>query len=110
LSSAAAQAGSPEVHYVPTPAWAIPPPPPTNSPNRPDAPLRFLYLDTQVRIGAEGEETYAHWRLKILSPERLKAGNLILGWIPTSDDMSCTSSSSRMTAMKPICSQRRNSR
>lgn len=48
-----------------------------------DSVVRFAYLDNQVRIASDGgEQAYTAYRLKILKPEGLAAGNVSLSWQP----------------------------
>jgi Domain of Unknown Function with PDB structure (DUF3857)/Transglutaminase-like superfamily len=71
-----------EVAYAPAPAWRAPPPEPTGAPTPEGAAYRVVYSDTQVRV-ADGEvETFAAYRLKILKPEALDVGNIVLSWQP----------------------------
>ena len=71
-----------DVRYAPPQAWVQPPPPPSDAPSPAEAPLRIVYVDNQVRIGAAGEEAYTAYRLKILKPEALPAGNIAVAWSP----------------------------
>lgn len=75
------------VRYAPTPAWVIAAPPASEAPTPPGAPARIIYMDQQVRIGARGDETYQAYRLKMLTPEALAAGNITVEWSPASEDM-----------------------
>lgn len=75
------------VHYAPVPAWITPPPPMSDAPTPPGAPVRVVYIDQQVRIGAAGQETYGAYRVKVLAPEALGIGNLVLSWTPASETL-----------------------
>lgn len=74
--------------YVPPEAWVLPPPAPAEtSPNR-GGPIRFTYFDTQVRIAPDGtEQDYTSYRMTIVKPEGLAAGNLTLTWSPDTGGM-----------------------
>lgn len=82
-----AAAASKVVQYGPPPGWIAPPPAPTTKAAPEDAPLRFGYFDTQVHVGAEGQESFWSYRLKILKPEALAAGNITATWNPATDDL-----------------------
>jgi len=86
LASAAAPAfAAPnEVAYAPPAAWVLPPPVPTDAPTSPDAPFRMIWTDQQVRLDKAGEATFYGWRMKLLKAEALPAGNLTIGWNPSS--------------------------
>jgi hypothetical protein len=87
LIGAGAHAAAPapgQVRYAPAGAWVLPAPAPTEGAVRPDAPFRFIYTDQQVRVGPAGEETYSAFRMRILKPEALQAGNVSLAWRPSS--------------------------
>jgi hypothetical protein len=71
-----------EVVYAPAPAWIAPPPEPTRSPTPEGAAFRIVYNDTQVRVADGQVESFVAYRLKILKPEALDAGNVVLSWQP----------------------------
>lgn len=53
-----------------------------------DAAARFEYLDNQVHITPDGvDQEYTAYRVKILKPEGLAAGNLTLTWQPDAGDI-----------------------
>jgi len=82
-----AQAASSVVQYGPAPTWISPPPAqsPTKAPE--GAAVQVLYVDTQTRLGADGDEFYSAYRLKILKPEALPLGNISAMWSPSADDI-----------------------
>lgn len=82
-----ARAGSRVVEYGPPPAWIAAPPKPTETPSLPGAPMRFIFADWQVRIGPNGKETYTAYRVKLLTPQGLAAGNIAAAWDPSADDL-----------------------
>lgn len=65
VTASAAVAAGPEsdVHYGPPADWVLPPPAAIDPSSASDTPLRFVYADTQTRIGPQGVETYNAWRL-----------------------------------------------
>ncbi len=85
--AANAQAASSVVQYGPAPAWVGPPPAETSATPQPGAPLRVIYSDWQTRVSATGSETYTAYRLKILTPAALAAGNISAVWSPSTDDI-----------------------
>jgi TonB family protein len=78
---------SPHVLYGPPPDWVDAPPQPTGGEAPAGAPVRFGYLDVQTRLGPEHDETHTAYRLKILTPEGLVAGNIAAAWHPSSDQL-----------------------
>ncbi|HWW55954.1 MAG TPA: DUF3857 domain-containing transglutaminase family protein [Sphingopyxis sp.] len=76
------QAATNEVGYGAAPAWVLPPPPPTATGTPEGAPMRIIYSDQQTRLGTESDDSYLAYRVKLLSPQALTAGNLTLGWQP----------------------------
>jgi hypothetical protein len=89
VASSAAQVKAPNrnVRYAPTPAWVKAPPAATDAPTPPGAPVRVVYFDQQVRTGLRGEEIYQAYRIEILTPEALAAGNITINWAPASDEI-----------------------
>lgn len=81
-----AQAGSKEVHYAPVPDWVAPAPMPTGSPTPTDAQLRIVYSDVQINLGSEGDDVFNAYRVKVLQPQALNAGNITLTWNPDVGD------------------------
>ena len=71
---------------APPPAWVLAPPQPTSEPTLPDAVFRFIYSDTQLFIGPEGQSQYTAFRVKLLKPEALSFGNISLVWSPENGD------------------------
>lgn len=82
-----AQAASSVVQYGPAPAWISPPPGRTATKPPEGAAVQVLYVDTQTRLGADGDEFYRAYRLKILKPEALALGNISAMWSPSADDI-----------------------
>jgi len=86
-AAGSAHAGSRTVLYGPAPSWISPPPAPTGTAAPDGAAVQVLYTDTQIRIGADGDEFYTAYRMKILKPEALSIGNVSAVWNPSSDDL-----------------------
>lgn len=80
-------AGSAEVQYVAVPAWVKPAPAPTATPTPADAPVRIVHSDNQVFLGPNGDELFTSVRLKLLTAEALRAGNITVVWNPDSGDV-----------------------
>lgn len=79
--SAAIAARADGVRYAPPAAWVVDPPASPDSSLSTDAAVRFAYLDNQVHITPDGaDQEYTAYRLKIMKPEGLAAGNLTLSW------------------------------
>lgn len=76
-----------DVLYAPVPEWVTAPPAATDAPLPPGAPLRIIYSDSQTRVTAAGQEEYHSWRMKLLSPEGLAAGNVAVTWSPANEEM-----------------------
>lgn len=74
-----------DVRYAPAPGWVIAPPPASEAPMPPGAPLRIVYFDQQVRLVPGGAESYEAYRMKVLAPEALAMGNVTVSWSPDSD-------------------------
>jgi transglutaminase-like putative cysteine protease len=81
-----ASAASRQVLYGPPPAWVIAAPKPTDTPSPDGVAARLIYGETQTRLGPNGDEMYAAYRIKLLTPEALVAGNITAAWNPGSDD------------------------
>jgi hypothetical protein len=79
-------AGSSEVRYDKPPAWVVATPVPTSAPTPPGAPVRIDYLDYQIHAGPDGDQIFNASRMRILKPEALSAGNVILSWSPDTGD------------------------
>ena len=75
----------PTVTYAPAPAWVAPPPLATTAAPQPGAPTRVVYYDQQVHVDATGSDLHTAWRMKLLAPQALAAGNLTLEWSPFTD-------------------------
>lgn len=79
----AGAAPSDQPNYQTPASWVVDAPVPDNAPGSADVPLRTVYVDTQVRISADGtQETYTAYRFKVLKPEALAIGNLSVAWQP----------------------------
>jgi hypothetical protein len=69
--------------YSPAPPWVAAVPESGANTATSDGPIRFLYLDNQIRVAADGTEAlYTAYRIKILTPEGLSAGNITAAWQP----------------------------
>jgi hypothetical protein len=77
-----AHGGAREVQVAPVPDWVAPVPAPTSSATPANAPVRVVYSDNQVRLGADEDEIYSAYRLKILQPQALSVGNISITWNP----------------------------
>lgn len=75
---------APHVNYAPPGNWVLAPPLPADGTLPPEAPVRVDFMDHQVRIGPAGQETYFAYRMKLLTPEALPAGNVSVVWAPSS--------------------------
>ena len=84
--SGAALAGPRDVRYAPPAAWVVPPPSPTETAPPEGAPIKIGYYDFQSRASAKGVESYSAYRLKLLKPEALGAGNVTISWNPAAGD------------------------
>jgi len=82
-----ADAGTKDVQYVEAPSWVVPAPAPTEGPTADGAPIRVVYSDNQIRLGPDGFEDFQSYRLKILRPEGLAAGNVAVSWSPDAGDV-----------------------
>jgi transglutaminase-like putative cysteine protease len=90
VTSGGTQAGSvknDEVKRGPVPSWILAPPTPSETAAPPQAPLRTILIDEQIRMGPSGYEHYLHRRLKVLKPEALKVGNVSFEWKPDAGDL-----------------------
>jgi len=79
-------AGQNEVQYVEAPSWVVPVPAPTNSRTVDGAPFRVIHSDNQIHLGPDGLEAFQAYRVKILRPEALAAGNISVSWSPDAGD------------------------
>lgn len=64
------------------PAWTLPPPAPSTQPEADASAVLVIYSDNQIRVGPNGSENFYAYRLKVLKPEGLAAGNLTVTWNP----------------------------
>ncbi len=76
------QAGNKEVQYAELPKWVVPVPQPTESKVAEGTAFRIVYSDNQIHFGPDGIESFEAYRLKIVRPEALAAGNISLSWSP----------------------------
>jgi hypothetical protein len=80
--ASASNAANKEVQYAGAPSWVIAVPAATDSPTPDGASYRVVYSDNQVRFGPDGVEAFQAYRLKLLRPDALAAGNVSLTWSP----------------------------
>jgi hypothetical protein len=86
--ASATAAATDNLQYKPPAPWVIDPPQLADSSMSTDGVVRFTYLDDQVHITPDGaDQEYTAYRLKILKPEGLAAGNLTLTWQPDAGGM-----------------------
>jgi hypothetical protein len=86
-SVAVPAAGSREVQYGTPADWVLSPPRPTESEVAPGAPVQIVYSDQQTRLSSAGAETYVAYRMKLLTPESLAAGNITAAWDPSAGEV-----------------------
>jgi hypothetical protein len=84
--AAQSNAGNRDVQYTEAPSWVMPFPTPTDSPTPDGAPFRVVYSDNQIHLGPNGFEAYQAYRMKILKPDALSAGNISVSWSPDAGD------------------------
>jgi hypothetical protein len=71
------------VLYKAPDAWVAAAPEVADSTFDTDKPIQFIYSDNQVREAADGtEQVFTAYRMKILKPEGLAAGNITTTWLP----------------------------
>jgi transglutaminase-like putative cysteine protease len=68
---------------APPPAWAKPSPP-VPAPADASGLLFFERQDLQIRLDAAGQSQFQSYRVKLLHPQALQLGNVMLAWKPTS--------------------------
>lgn len=73
-----------DVEYGPAPAWVRAAPADASANDRDGAILRIVYNDEQEMVNRGVVSSYSAFRLKILKPEALEAGNLVVAWSPNS--------------------------
>lgn len=78
----AAPSADQEVRYGAAPSWLLPPPAPTAAPTPAEAPVRVAWIDSQLRVTEAGQEIHSAYRIRILKPEALAAGNISVEWNP----------------------------
>ena len=81
ISNAAAD--SPEVIYAPPAKWVLPTPEGSPANVQDGTMIKMIYSDNQVKVGDGGDQVYTAYRIKILRPEALQAGNINVTWKPT---------------------------
>lgn len=74
---------------APPPAWAKPSPP-VPAPADASGLLFFERQDLQIRLDAAGQSQFQSYRVKLLHPQALQLGNVMLAWKPTSAPPPCT--------------------
>jgi hypothetical protein len=79
---AQSDAGNRDVEYAPPPSWVAALPAATDSPTPEGASYRVVYADSQLHLGPDGLEAFQAYRMKILRPDALSAGNITLTWSP----------------------------
>lgn len=68
------------IAYTPPGAWILPPPLKVPNPAPEGALLKFAFVDGQVRVTPAGVENFSSYRVTIMRPEALAAGNITLTW------------------------------
>jgi hypothetical protein len=83
-ASAPAIAGSDKVLYGPVPDWVPPAPAPEVAGNPAGGAARVVYNEVETRLDDSGSHTFTGYRVALLAPEALAAGNINLVWNPSS--------------------------
>jgi len=84
--SAPAQASSDTVRYAKAADWVIAVPASTGTAPPPGASIRVDHVDYQIHLGADGDEVFSAWRMRILKSDALGAGNVAVSWSPDNGD------------------------
>lgn len=71
------------IAFGPPPAWASPSPA-SPAPSDAGGLLFFERQDLQVHLDAQGQSQYQAYRVKLLHPQALQLGNVLLSWNPSS--------------------------
>lgn len=82
-TAAPALAANDQIVNAPPPAWARPSAPIAAPPDATGL-LFFERQDVQTHLDAEGQSHFQSFRVKLLHPQALQLGNVILSWKPTS--------------------------
>jgi hypothetical protein len=82
-----AEAGSRDILYGKVPDWVLSAPVPTANTTPAGGTVQVIYTDTQVRLGADSDDTFTAYRVKILSPAALALGKVTAAWNPSTDDL-----------------------
>jgi hypothetical protein len=80
-ASAAGHAANDQVRRAPVPGWVVP----TEALPVPESASGLVFVrrsETLVHLGAQGHTQYLGYRVRILHPNALQAGNLTLSWNP----------------------------
>lgn len=80
-----ANADASDVLYGKPPAWVVPPPAIDPNP-APGAPVHYEYVDRQLRLLPDREESFVQLRMRLLKPEALAFGDLTETWNPETDE------------------------
>jgi hypothetical protein len=69
------------------PKWVLPPPATPIGEVPKEGLVQFRFLDNQIRVSRQGQESFITQRFKILRPEALQAANLRFVWRPSSGQL-----------------------
>lgn len=83
FAAAPLAAATDRVEFGPPPAWATPTAA-TAAPAGASGLLFFERQDLQVHLDAQGQSQYQSFRIKLLHPQALQLGNVMLSWNPSS--------------------------
>jgi hypothetical protein len=84
--TAPARAGNDTVVLGPPPAWAEPTPA-VGAPAGASGLLYFERQDLQIHLDAGGQSQYRAFRVKLLHPQALQIGNVLLAWNPAAGSL-----------------------
>lgn len=77
------QATNDQISYSPPPAWVVPGPSIARWESTPaDGQISLIYQDIQVFADRGNDQIYQAYRVRLLGPQALVAGNLSLSWNP----------------------------
>jgi hypothetical protein len=74
------------IAYTAPAAWILPPPSTVPDAAPEGTLLKFAFVDGQVRVTPAGVESFSSYRMTILQPEALAAGNITLTWNPAAGE------------------------